>query len=147
MKTRWKAARASQVSRMQQIFFWLSAILILCAGNCKKHLSYSFATLLVLRVFPTDWIWPFSFRTELFVSTCMYTHSSLHLQDLSTSFALHWGFFGVLIPWEVAGSFLGGLGLTDESMLPSSGIMLRTCSPPDEEPSVTHLLTSDTPPC
>lgn len=35
--------------------------------------------------------------------------------------------------WEVARSFLQGLGLTGESMLPSAGIMLRICSPSDKK--------------
>lgn len=53
--------------------------------------------------------------------------------------------FGVLIPWEVVVSCLQVLGVTDVNMLPSAGIMLRTCSPSDKNPSVTRL-SKNTPP-
>lgn len=82
MKSRWKGCWAF---RMGQPCFWLPAILIFSAGNCKKHLSYTFPTPSVPRALlflPRN-------RT---ICLHLYRHLSLHAQDLGASFALHWVF-------------------------------------------------------
>lgn len=125
MKSRWKGCWAF---RMGQPCFWLPAILIFSAGNCKEHLSYTFFHFFSSKSFD------FLLQNR---TICLHLHVEAFGPPSPRSgcqFCSPLGLFCALIPWEVAGSFLLEL-----STLPSAGILPRTFSPADKKPSLTHF--------